>query len=194
MDGQIEQKLKNPVSKPPRESFGDPFGDAFDFSELDKTIAARKPKIIVKAQEPTYRVDMSQFELPPFDFKVWNRRVLDHDRSDNTFSRYRVVAVINETSSYTMAILVKSWCNELSEVDAIKTITHRPSSSSRKLTRTLDDKVGEGWAFLRVEWYHTPIQSGDSMNLCSLSGRYETNLEALPINSRADKFFVLALF
>ena len=65
LDGQIEQKLKNPVSKPPRQSFGDPFGDAFDFSELDKTIAARKPKIIVKAQKPTYRVDMRQFELPP---------------------------------------------------------------------------------------------------------------------------------
>jgi DNA replication ATP-dependent helicase Dna2 len=183
LDGQIEQKLKKATSKPPRESFGDPFGDTFDFSELDKSIAARKSDCSSTPLEPLFRVDVASLQIPPFDAKVWNPRVLGHDidHSANTFSRYRVVSVVDENSCYTKAVLVKSWRNEMFDSDTIKTIAHRPSSSSKRRTQNVKETVGDGWIFLRGEWYHSPVQSGDAINLCSLSGRYETNVDALPV-------------
>ena len=184
LDVQIAQKLNGvAAAKPPRESFGDPFGDAFDFSELDKTISERKPKSILKPKERTYRVDMSSLQIPPSNAQVSNLLVSGYDpnRSFVGFSRYQVVAVNDDSHSYTKAVMVKSWNSEMGGEDKTKAVLHRPSNSQGKLTRQVEETVGEGWIFLRGEWYHTSIQPKDTIHLCSLSGRYQTNLDALPV-------------
>lgn len=184
LDVQIEQKLKGKAMKPPRESFGDPFGETFDFSELDKTIADRKLKCSSTSQERKFRVDVNSLQIPPCNAKVSNTLDPDYDphRSVVAFSRYRVVAVIDDTNKYTKAVLVKSWSTEMTDVDKTKEALHR--SSSRSISNNIQKEeslVGEGWIFLRGEWYHTFIKAEDSINLCSLSGRYQTNLEGLPV-------------
>jgi DNA replication ATP-dependent helicase Dna2 len=184
LDVQIEQKLKGGTMKPPRESFGDPFGDTFDFSELDKTIADRKQKCSSTSQEGIFRVDVSSLQIPPCNAKVSNTLDPNYDpnRSAVAFSRYQVVAVIDDTDTYTKAVLVKSWRRETTDEARSKVTLHRSSSLLiSDNTQKVESSVGEGWIFLRGEWYHTFIEPEDSINLCSLSGRYQTNLEGLPV-------------
>jgi hypothetical protein len=182
LDEIIHKKLNiNNATKPLRESFGgNPFDDDFDFAQLDQMIEQRQKLPQQRASSRVFRVDLLSLQFPPVDAKVFNPQVSCARPTFISFSRYQVIAVREEHLIYTKAVMVKSWTDEMADEDD-RAVLHRAARTTRRETSHLKTGVGEGWIFLRGEWYHTPIEPGDAIHLCSLSGRYETNLEALPI-------------
>jgi hypothetical protein len=84
---------------------------------LDKTIADRKQEVLIDITG----ANISSRRQFPAD-STWQRQsfnTLDPDYDPNrlpvAFSRYQVVAVIDDTDTYTKAVLVKSWDAETTD-------------------------------------------------------------------------------
>jgi DNA replication ATP-dependent helicase Dna2 len=179
----VQQKINGETAKTTKESFSDPFGEAFDFSQIDKTIAERKDQANIEFPKHTRNKDLRSLLIPPFDVKVANALDPQYDESLSViaFSRFCVVSVVDDINSYTKAILVKSWTKESHHNKENR--QHYYHTISRNILRnsSKEKEFGDGWIFLRGEWYHTQVEAQDVIHLCSLSGRYKTDQTALPV-------------
>ena len=191
--------LPTPASVKTREPVEDPFGDAFcddlftqmDFDALDRKIEQRASLDSVAnevrkytsletnaPQTPRTRVLVP----PPLNVPVRNMVSAGFDPSTCflSFSRYRVVAVVDDMTSYTKTVVVKVWRTDMLDDLRDKSI-HRFSTSFAPKKKEFGLEHGDGSIFLRGEWYHTRLDSGDIVHLCSLSGKYETKPFGLPV-------------
>ena len=145
----------------------DEFPDV-DFASLDLDIG-----VIPKNEPP-----------PPIDAPVWNCRRLDIDTKGSSFpacSRYKVLDVTDNASTYTKTVSLAEWNTEMlqDENEKSRLIHH---SSDQKWNRKLnsEDKWKMvGVIYLRGEWYYTRLQTDDTIHIVSLSGRFCT--DQLPI-------------
>lgn len=173
---------------PEKDHFFDDIDENFDFQALDNQIAQLQSLGKKGFTTDTKRkVAAVNIQLPLPNAKVSNPRSMNDDKRQTfcSFSRYKIISVHDDTTLYTKALMVKSWKNEMTNIEQNrKDSLHRPGIAHGKLTSIQnmeEEKDGDGWIFLRGEWYHTPAQPQDIIHLCSVSGRYKTNSEALPV-------------
>jgi hypothetical protein len=108
------------------------------------------------------------------------------------------VDVVDDTASYTKTLSVAPWTDAMRKEQELEKDFHRncevaessdihpqgsTSSSSSWKSGHPDQKYykPDGLLHLRGEWYHTPVSHGDVVHLCSVSGRFRTDVQALPI-------------
>jgi hypothetical protein len=156
----------------------------FDFDDLDKQIAQRSSAV---ASNPgtTFDLPGNVRTAPPADVAVRNPMVptFDPQNSFIAFSRYKVIRTEVDNNTYTTTLFVKEWSAAMLEEKEQQSI-HRPSTLERfsSLPRSdADEQRADGCIFLRGEWYHTHAEADDLVHLCSLSGKYRTDLGALPV-------------
>ena len=180
-------KVESPIHDP----FDDPYCDdlftQMDFDAIDKKIEERNSldsdvaieiRPLHAAQTPRTKV----LAPPPVNVPVRNKVSTDYDASNDfiTFSRYRIIAVIDDMTSYTKTVVVKAWSSDMLNDLCDKSI-HRFSTSLAHKKKEFGIEDADGSIFLRGEWYHTHLDSGDIVHLCSLSGKYETKPAGLPV-------------
>jgi hypothetical protein len=172
----------------------DPFGEfpEIDFGELDKTIAQRE--LISSQREIDGSWDLqrdlrllaqqnTKNAVPAAFAPVCNPRVIAgaSDICYLSFSRYKVMRVDIDNSTYTKTLAVASWQTAMLQGDDPKAI-HRSDAhgrvhlSSRRMTWPI-----AGVLHLRGEWYHTRVAEGDIIHVCSLRGVVRTDSSALPL-------------
>ena len=159
--------------------------DEFDFPDLDfvaidETIARRSAQTQRSVSDNSL-TDLSDKELlgmvPPKNVPVSNkRRAKSHDNSDLTFDRFQVVRVKVDDQTCTKILVVALW-NDSMRIDE----TRRDPNLRALRPFTAGTFKGDGIVFLRGEWYHTVIDPGDIIHICSLTGKFETGLEGLPL-------------
>jgi len=165
----------------------DPFGDLPDivFENIDKAIEERKENenIIQRDLEILAQHQSLQNSHPPPDQPVRNQRdttpIGPNQRRYLTFSRYKIVDVCTNPSTFTKTIAVCSWTNEMLHHN-LKSIHHTDASGELRLPNE-KEWPAEGRIHLRGEWYYSHLVRGDVIHICSLTGRFKTGLESLPM-------------
>eukprot|EP00980_Cylindrotheca_fusiformis_P003268 scaffold738_cov124-Cylindrotheca_fusiformis.AAC.7 len=188
MDAVVTQKTRSismPVEKEPsvpckEQSAGeDEFGDFpdMDFDVMDQVIQQRST---------------TACHLPPNAAVQNPRRTTAGDSlSFITFTRYKILEVVDDNASYTKSLLVACWTEDMRKKLELEKEFHRncqvivaqdstnlPEDSS---SDSSSQQKSNGLVHLRGEWYHTPVFPGDVVHLCSVSGRFRTDADALPI-------------
>ena len=150
-----------------------------DFDDAFNALEGRKAQPIGGKKS-----NISTFMMPQLNNPVRNSLSPDFDFTCPTisFSRYQVVEVVDDKTTFGKGLLLKAWNSSISN-DAEKYAIHHSSTASRPVS-SVDD--GDGWVYLRGEWYHSKVFSGDIVHLCSLSGRHQTNTTALPVVLHTD--------
>jgi hypothetical protein len=168
----------------------DPFGDfpEIDFGELDKSIEQRVSSSQRALDGPSdldrdlrYLAQQSAVSaVPPALAPVCNPRVNSSsaDLCYLAFSRYKVIRVDLDDSTYTKTLAVASWQATMLKEDDPKAI-HRSDTLGRTQRRTTWSI--DGVLHLRGEWYHTRVDEGDIIHVCSLRGTCRTDSSALPL-------------
>jgi hypothetical protein len=156
----------------------------FDFDDLDKQIAQRSFAVASKPGT-TFDLPVNVRTAPSPDVAVRNpvSQTFDPQNTFIAFSRYKVIRTEVDNNTYTKTVFVKEWSAAMLKEQDQQSI-HRPSTLERSssLPRLdADEQRAGGCIFLRGEWYHTHAETGDFVHLCSLSGKYRTDLGALPI-------------
>jgi hypothetical protein len=173
--------------QPKKEEFNDPFGDFpdFDFEELDKLITKRKqenpPDLL---QHDLDILAQQQSFVPSSQEVVQNPRTIKSypppPRSYIQFSRYKVVDVHTCTNTFTKTLALASWTEKMLNDDSRS--IHRADANGRiRPPREPQVWPSDGMVHLRGEWYHTPLQGGDVIHICSLSGQFKTDKDSLPL-------------
>ena len=181
----------------PKDEFGD-FPD-LDFDSIDQAIAQRltqRAEIAETCSIDDHANDQSRFVLPPsIVANPRNAASSDEKLSFLTFSRYKVITVHDDISTYTKTLAVAAWRNEmLKEQEEAKKLfrnlkAKRADVRGAQYTNGLVDwnpprylqLASDGYLHLRGEWYHTKVIPGDIVHVCSLTGRFRTDVEALPL-------------
>ena len=158
------------VSEP--ESNADEFGffPEIDFEALDEVIAQRQTQPIETSEQV------------PATEKLRGQNTSGSEVSFITFSRYRVLKVEEDSSTYTKILHVALWTTEMLDHDNDDKMIHR---NMRSANRSLKQCKTDGQVRLRDEWYYTRVFEGDVFHLCSLSGQNSTDVSALPIVVRS---------
>jgi hypothetical protein len=165
----------------------DEFGDfpEFDFDAIDQVIAQH-----TQPEGPNMQAPATRQPLPVI---VKNPKIASQDSelAFLTFSRYKVLAVDNDTYTYTKTLSVASWTPAMlqeqeKDRNIHKNVTEsrssKPNSGQSNDGRQPNlDFVKAGCLHLRGEWYHTRVDPGDELHVCSLTGRYRTDAQALPL-------------
>lgn len=192
----IQQQPKSPKS--PKAVIGDEFGDFpdMDFDVIDQVIQQRSStQESLPSSSNLPSVTSMACHLPPNAAVKNPRRTAVADLSFITFTRYKVVEVLDNTTSYTKSLSVASWTDEMRKEQDLEKEFHRycnvtetssnhPEGGPEPWNSVLHNQKcykHEGLLHLRGEWYHTPVSKGDVVHLCSVSGRFRTDPEALPI-------------
>jgi hypothetical protein len=206
----VMQKTSPPVTvqhppelaaQQPQAPVVDEFGDFpdMDFDVIDQVIAQRstqeEPAISTVTTPPS--VTSMACHLPPNGaVKNPRRATLDADLSFISFTRYKIVDVVDDTASYTKTLSVAPWTDAMRKEQELEKDFHRncevtessdshpQGSTSSSWKNGLHDQKyykPDGLLHLRGEWYHTPVSHGDVLHLCSVSGRFRTDAQALPI-------------
>ena len=170
----------------------DPFGDDLfthiNFDDLDKQIQQRESIETILTQPPHANLLTPQSNKtrilvpPPLNALVRNKVSTGFDPKSCflSFSRYQIIVVIDDITSYTKTVVVKAWNSEmLSDLCDKNPQTFLSSFAAPRKELSLDES--DGSIFLRGEWYHTHLETGDVVHLCSLSGKYETKSASLPV-------------
>jgi hypothetical protein len=172
------------------DEFGDdPFGDfpEIDFGELDKSIAQRNSSSQTVGGPSDLDRDLRYLAqqnaasaVPSALAPVCNPRVpsTSADLLYLAFSRYKVIRVDLDDSTYTKTLAVASWQTTMLKEDDPKAI-HRSDTLGRTQRRTTWSI--DGVLHLRGEWYHTRVDEGDIIHVCSLRGTCRTDSSALPL-------------
>ncbi|CAJ1969202.1 unnamed protein product [Cylindrotheca closterium] len=167
----------------------DEFGDfpELDFDAMDQAIVKRS------TQDPH---DASMGCHLPMNAPIRNPRREGWNQEDSyiDFARYKVIDVVDDTTSYTKTLSVAVWTDEMrKEIEkekdyhrdcqvtiakAEEDIAHQSAEEQGKRTHKYKP---DGLLHLRGEWYYTPLEPGDIVHLCSLSGKFRTDSKALPI-------------
>jgi hypothetical protein len=118
--------------------------------------------------------------VPPALAPVCNPRVssTSADLLYLAFSRYKVIRVDLDDSTYTKTLAVAAWQTTMLKEDDPKAI-HRSDTLGRTQRRTTWSI--DGVLHLRGEWYHTRVDEGDTIHVCSLRGTCRTDSSALPL-------------
>lgn len=175
----VQQKSEGPAANNPSRQVtaaadddDDAFGafPEFDFDALEKSL--------VQAESITAVNDIS-----PADCRVCNKQTQRPDSSELSglcFSRYKVVRVNHDVSSFTRTLQVAAWQPNMKGADDSKAL-HRSDLWSKRLVSPNATWPVDGVIHLRGEWYHTQVAEGDVIHICSVSGAFCTNREALPL-------------
>jgi DNA replication factor Dna2 len=154
----------------------DEFPD-IDFDALDKAVAERT----VPSQ--TYS---PQTAVPPPNAVVRNPRrfapTSSDDRSFLTFSRYKVIRVDEDVSTFTKTLTLACWTSDMlqEEEKASQFIHHH---SERRMHDPNRVWPTAGVAHLRGEWYHTRLSDGDTIHIVSLTGQFRTDVLPLILHT-----------
>ena len=171
----------------------DPFGDfpEIDFDAIDKAVAERK--MSTTQGSSTHLQQQQQWSAvppPAANAVVRNPRTFaatgtGDDRSFLTFSRYKVLRVEEDFSTFTKTLTLATWTTEmLEEEEKVSRALHqcksrRPSRSTadddNTSTRSAAAASPTGVVHLRGEWYHTRMADGDVIHICSLAGQFRTD-------------------
>jgi hypothetical protein len=173
----VEDKENAPTAA--EDEFGD-FPD-IDFDAIDQVIAKRESlSPCCDGQAP---LSSPLTTAPPSPSMIVKNPKTESFDSEGfaflTFSRYKVLSVEDDSSTYTKALLVAGWTTEMMEHEKQARGMHK---TLRRPTRKRNlEYQPAGRIYLRCEWYHTRIAEGDVLHLCSPSGKYRTDEGALPI-------------
>lgn len=156
----------------------------FDFDTLDMQIAERS-SAVVSNPHTAFDSAVNVRTAPSPDVAIRNpvSQTFDPQHSFITFSRYKVIHAEVDNNTYTKTVLVKEWSAVMLKEQGQPPI-HHPSTLERSSSLAQLDSSelhADGCIFLRGEWYHTDVDAGDIVHLCSLSGKYRTDLGALPV-------------
>ena len=184
----IEMKSRSITDDPYDDPFGDDLFTHINFDDLDKKIQQRESLDTMKTQPPLVTLLTPQTTRtralvpPPLNAPVRNKvsAGFDPENCFLSFSRYRILVVVDDMTSYTKTVVVKAWNSEMLS-DLCDKSTHRFPTSLQKPRKELSLDESDGSIFLRGEWYHTHLDTGDIIHLCSLSGKYETKSTSLPV-------------
>jgi len=150
----------------------------FDFEAMDRVIAERSTAASDTPADGN--------TVPSADTPVRNpvSPTFDPQHSFIAFSRYKVVGTEVEKNTYTKTVFLKEWRTAMLKDERKNSLHHSSSlerSNSLPTTSEMDMNSSDGRIFLRGEWYHTHVEAGDIVHLCSLSGKYRTDVGALPV-------------
>lgn len=140
------------------------FGDfpEIDFNAFDKMV--EKSQLQRKYSQPVPNDGFG--EIPDIDFDAIDKMVKRRESPTEhiSFSRYIVKNVNIDANAFTTTLGVVRWCNG-------------------KLKREVPYTASEvdGLIHLRGEWFHTKCQVGDIIHICSISGKYSTELSQVPM-------------
>ena len=166
------------------DEFGD-FPDDIDFNVLDQVVTEKivaQPGVIIN----------------PSSDPVRNQRTIRYDCGETSFmnySRYKVLSVDTDQRNNAKTLRVATWINSMADSDEmIKKIlkdgkvkssechVHTEEHSCMFAHATKDvDYPEDGLLYLCGEWSFTPVEPGDVVHVCSLTGQYMTDATALPI-------------
>jgi hypothetical protein len=168
----------------------DEFGDfpEVDFDAIDQVIAQHH----TQPEGPNMQAPTTKQPLPMI---VKNPKISspDSELAFLTFSRYKVLAVDNNTDTYTKTLSVASWTlamlqEQEKDRNIHKNVSESRSSKPNPVSEQSNDGrqpnldfIMAGCLHLRGEWYHTRVDPGDELHVCSLTGRYRTDAQALPL-------------
>jgi DNA replication factor Dna2 len=144
--------------------------DALDRSILEKQAGTSAPCVSV----------------PPGNVPVQNPRATIKNEIDGafylTFSRYRILRVMDDAETFTRTLTVANWTTSmLDEEDKLASALHNHSHHHlHDPNRTWPDA---GLIYLRGEWYHTPVNDGDTIHICSLAGQFRTDFLPLMLHT-----------
>ncbi|MGK3734044.1 MAG: DNA replication ATP-dependent helicase Dna2 [Bacillariaceae sp.] len=165
MTVQINDSKSNNTLSPTEEEdeFGE-FPDDIDFNALC---------------QPNVRVNME-------DNVVLNRKTNPPkcgELSFMKFSRYKVLTVDDDEKRNTKSLSVAAWDNSMMKSDEEEKKIHKDYKMIKSSCNILNfsQYAKDGLITLRGEWYYSPVQPGDVVHVCSLTGRYQTDVTALPI-------------
>jgi len=117
--------------------------------------------------------DFPMMDFDEIDQLVAHRNIAKENESKGveciSCTRYRICTVVDNTDSYTKTLSVALW----------KESNANPSVGVNDIDAAV--KVA-GNVTLCGEWYHTRCEEGDVMHLCSLSGKHNTEVSALPLS------------
>ena len=161
----------------------DEFGDFpmdFDFDALDQSITQQCQPLT----DPYVAALSSSTATspPPTTTPIRNPRTATAEIDGFiSYSRYKIMAVQDDGRTFTKALSVTTWRAEmLDEVLKSRSI-HKTDEFARSQASVVKQWPIEGVVYLRGEWYHTHLQNGDIIHICSLSGQFRTDVEALPL-------------
>lgn len=165
----------NAKAKEDEVDFGD-FPD-LDFAAMDQLVESRPSSSFGFVQDP--------FAVPPSNVPVWNKATTSASSpAFISFTRYKVVSVQEDLATYTRSLRVAHWVDskDMCNDDDDSGGTDQPAQILATAAGMSDapDKF-DGCIHLRGEWFHTECEKGDTIHLCSLSGRYETVPSSLPV-------------
>lgn len=167
----------------------DEFGDfpEVDFDAIDQVIAQH-----TQPEGPNMQAPAATRQSLPMIVK--NPKIVspDSELAFLTFSRYKVLAVDNDTDTYTKTLSVASWTPAMLQEQEKNRNIHRNVTESSHSSKPNSDQSNDGRQpnldfimagslHLRGEWYHTRVDPGDELHVCSLTGRYRTDTQALPL-------------
>jgi hypothetical protein len=169
----------------------DEFGDFpdFDFAAIDEKIAMHSQAIQIVAAPPI----LGLVKNSKTNAEVTELAFL-------TFSRYKVLSVEDDHSTYTKTLSIAAWRSYMLREEHDEKRMHRNVKVAHSDSCVLDGDDGsesmarrrnlnfpaDGCIYLRGEWYYTLVSPGDILHLCSLTGRYRTEASALPIILHTD--------
>ena len=194
-------RLSSPPAVPaPSDDGDDPFGDMDLFDDdalavVDQLVSSAGTGRGRSGSSSSPSTDPNG-SLPPHpELPVWNRRLVPGGRGPTflSFTRYTVLEIMDDGVTYTKTAVMSLWNPET----AAATIAAAGAGESRDRWQDLIDPVVpediisqggglakkkvDGCIHLRGEWYHTPLTAGDVVHLASISGRYVTSVECLPV-------------
>ena len=132
------------------------FPDDIDFNALDEVIARRIVSQPISDDGTVHNVKLNDLNNGHLSF--------------TNFSRYKVITVDDDIKNNNKTISVAVWNNSMIQ-----------SNNTKDRIRTDNKIIIDGIINLRGEWYHTPVESGNVVHICSLTGLYRTDVTALPI-------------
>lgn len=170
--GNSFQKYKDQTH---RQIDDDEFGECpwIDFDEMDRLVA--------QSQGP----NCTSGEADVIDKMHPLRRNSPNGPERISFTRYRVVSASADIKSNVKVLDVVVWMHQ----DRQKT-TFQCEDSADSVARIVDGQI-----LLHDEWIHSCVEVGDTIHICSISGRYRSDVESLPIhlNSNGSDDLVMVL-
>lgn len=158
----------------------DEFPDDIDFDALDQAIAEQNTSLTLSSSH--------EMAAPPANAVVRNpRRLAPAISSDGrlflTCSRYKVIRVVEDVSTFTKTLTLASWTPDmLQDEDKASRAIHHHSEQQRMhvLNRSWP---AAGVVHLRGEWYHTRLADGDAVHIVSLTGQFRTDVLPLILHT-----------
>jgi len=192
--GQMHNSKSYDAPSPTTEDEFGSFPDDIDFNALDEVITQRlisQPNIgaNTRGDETVKQRDVKSDINTVRNLKMNTPKC--GELSFMKFSRYKVMAVDDDKKNNIKTVTVAAWNTSMMKLDDQERKFHEDCKVYKSGCKHLDKEdrstlnlardTKDGLINLCGEWYHTPIEMGDLIHVCSLTGRYQTDVTALPI-------------